>query len=156
MAWFTIFTVGASLELTKEPSIRCLTLAPVILTYLVWPILVCIAGTSHPTFRTKHHDIWESVHRFGGWTALIILWAQSFLATKDLAVGVSPSRAYLTSPGIWLLTAATSAVIFPWLFLRKVPVRSEVLSSHAIRLWFDYTDPVVGTAVRLGKYSTVR
>lgn len=151
VGWFTIFTVGAALELAKEPAVRCLSLAPTILTFLVWPILIAIAGTSHPTFRAKHHDIWESTHRFGGWTALIILWVQSFLATKDLAIGVPPSHAYLTSPGIWLLTVATCAIIFPWLFLRKVPVRSEVLSNHAVRLWFNYTTPVVGTAVRLGK-----
>ncbi|OAG08443.1 acetyl-CoA synthetase-like protein [Paraphaeosphaeria sporulosa] len=151
VGWFTIFTVGASLELTKQPDLRCLSLAPTILTYLVWPILMAIAGTSHPTFRAKHHDIWEMTHRFGGWTALILLWVQSFLATKDLAVGVAPSRAYLTSPGIWLLSVATAAIIFPWLFLRKVPVRSEVLSDHAVRLHFDYTDPVVGTAVRLAE-----
>jgi amino acid adenylation domain-containing protein len=149
--WFTIFTVGASLELAKEPAIRCLTLAPIVLTYLVWPILVTIAATSHPTFRAKHHDLWEAIHRFGGWTALIILWVQSFLATKDLAIDIAPSQAYLSSPGVWLLSAATAAIIFPWLFLRKVAVRSEVLSNHAVRLWFDYTDPVVGTSVRLGE-----
>ena len=149
--WFTIFTVSASLELAKEPAIRCLTLAPIVLTYLVWPILVAIASTSHPAFRAKHHDLWENIHRFGGWTALLLLWIQSFLATKDLAVDIAPSQAYLTSPGVWLLSVATAAIIFPWLFLRKVPVRSEVLSSHAIRLWFDYTTPVVGTSVRLGK-----
>ncbi|KAF2445308.1 acetyl-CoA synthetase-like protein [Karstenula rhodostoma CBS 690.94] len=151
VGWFTIFTVGASLELAKEPERRCLTLAPTVLTYIVWPILIAIAGTSHPTFRAKRHDIWEMTHRFGGWTALILLWVQSFLTTKDLAIGVAPSRAYLTSPGIWLLSLATAAIIFPWLFLRKVPVRSEVLSPHAVRLWFDYTDPVVGTAVRLAE-----
>ncbi|KAL5426978.1 hypothetical protein PMIN07_009995 [Paraphaeosphaeria minitans] len=151
VGWFTIFTVGASLELMKKPELRCLTLAPTVLTYLVWPILMAIAGTSHPTFRAKHHDIWEMTHRFGGWTAVILLWVQSFLATKDLEVGVAPTRAYLTSPGIWLLCVATAAIIFPWLFLRKVPVRSEVLSNHAVRLHFDYTDPVVGTAVRLAE-----
>ncbi|KAF1977974.1 acetyl-CoA synthetase-like protein [Bimuria novae-zelandiae CBS 107.79] len=151
VAWFTIFTIGASLEFAKESALRCLGLAPVILTYLVWPILAAIAMTSHPAFRAKHHDVWEATHRFGGWTALILLWVQTFLATKDLAIGVAPSRAYLTSPGVWLLAVATCAIIFPWLHLRKVPVRSEVLSSHAVRLWFDYTDPVVGTAVRLAE-----
>ncbi len=32
----------------------------------------------------------------------------------------------------------TSSIILPWLRLRKVPVRAEVLSSHAVRLYFDY------------------
>jgi hypothetical protein len=91
------------------------------------------------------------IHRFGGWTCLILLWIQTFLATKDLSPGIPLAKAYLQAPPIWLLSVATAAIIFPWLFLRKVAVRSEVLSQHAVRLWFDYTTPVVGTAVRLAE-----
>jgi hypothetical protein len=57
------------------------------------------------------------------------------------------SGAWLRSPPIWLFAGATAAVIFPWLFLRKVTVRSEILSAHAIRLRFDYTIPLVGTSI---------
>lgn len=32
----------------------------------------------------------------------------------------------------------TGSIILPWIRLRKVPVRAEVLSSHAVRLYFDY------------------
>lgn len=32
----------------------------------------------------------------------------------------------------------TASLILPWLRLRKVPVRSVVLSDHAVRLYFDY------------------
>ncbi|KAH8689764.1 hypothetical protein GQ44DRAFT_744820 [Phaeosphaeriaceae sp. PMI808] len=149
--WFSVFTLGASLEFRKPPALRCLTLTPVILTYLIWPLLMVLACLSHPTIRAKHHDLWEHTHRLGGWTALILLWIQTFFATRDLAFGISASYAYLHSAPIWLLTIATIAIIFPWLFLRKVPVRSEVLSSHAIRLWFDYTTPAVGTGVRLSE-----
>lgn len=149
--WFTVFTVAASLELTKPPEVRCVSLTGAVLTYLIWPILVTIAGTSHPTIRLKHHDLWEMTHRFGGWTVLILLWIQSFITTKDLAVDIPATQAWLQSPPIWLLSVATAAIIFPWLHLRKVPVRSEVLSSHAVRLWFDYTTPVVGTSVRLAE-----
>jgi hypothetical protein len=131
--------------------IRCISLAPTILSYLVLVVFLAIGSTSHPTFRAKHHNAWEMTHRFGGWTCLILLWVQTFLATKDLNPGVAPSKAYLHSPSIWLLSVATAAIIFPWLFLRKVAVRSEVLSKHAVRLWFEYTTPVVGTAVRLAE-----
>lgn len=151
IAWFTIFTVGASLEFGKPKDLRCISLAPTILSYLVLVIFIGIGATSHPTFRAKYHNAWEMTHRFGGWTCLTLLWVQTFLATKDLNPHVAPSQAYLHSPPVWLLTIATMAIIFPWLFLRKVPVRSEVLSRHAVRLWFDYTTPVVGTAVRLAE-----
>jgi hypothetical protein len=140
-----------SYELTKHPALRNVSLAPAILCYLVLAIFFAIGATSHPTFRAKYHNIWEMTHRFGGWTCLILLWIQSFLAATDLNPLVAASKAYLTSPPIWLLTVASMAIIFPWLFLRKVAVRSEVLSRHAVRLWFDYTTPVVGTAVRLAE-----
>lgn len=149
--WFTIFTIIASLELAKPLALRSISLAPTILSYLVVVIFLAIGSTSHPDFRAKYHNIWEMTHRFGGWTCLILLWIQTFLATKDLNPGVAPSKAYLHAPSVWLLTVATMAIIFPWLFLRKVPVRSEVLSNHAIRLWFEYTTPVVGTSVRLAE-----
>ncbi|KAJ4299755.1 hypothetical protein N0V90_005001 [Kalmusia sp. IMI 367209] len=149
--WFGILAIGVSLDYTKGPGERCISLASIVLTYLVLLLLVIMASLSHPKFRAKYHNTWEMTHRFGGWTALILLWIQAFFTTKDLNVGVAPSKAYLNSPPIWLLTVATMAIIFPWLHLRKVPVRSEVLSSHAIRLHFDYTTPVVGTAVRLAE-----
>lgn len=147
--WFIIFTVGASLEFGKPIQERCISLAPVILSYLIAVVLVVICSLSHPTIRVKYHNLWETTHRFGGWTALILLWVQTFLATKDLNPNIPASKAYLHSPPIWLITVATMAIIFPWLHLRKVPVRSQVLSNHAVRLWFDYTTPTVGTSVRL-------
>jgi CDP-diglyceride synthetase len=149
--WHCAFTIDSSLDLGKHLQLRRISLAPVVLSYLVLVVLFIIVTTSHPAFRVKHHNVWEMIHRFGGWTSLILLWIQTALATKELNPGLAPSVAYLHSPSIWLLAVATAAVIFPWLFLRKVAVRSEVLSRHAIRLWFDYTTPVVGTAVRLAE-----
>ncbi|KAI8935857.1 hypothetical protein NX059_007374 [Plenodomus lindquistii] len=149
--WFTIFTVGASLELTKSVDVRRISLAPTILSYIVVVIFVTMGSLSQPTIRAKYHNLWEMTHRFGGWSALILLWVHSFLATKDLNPGIAPSKAYLRSPPVWLLTIATMAIIFPWVLLRKVPVRSEVLSSHAVRLWFDHAHPTAGTAVRLAE-----
>jgi hypothetical protein len=151
--WFFIFTIGASMDFAKPLHLRCISTASIILTYLILIIFISMGLMSHPTFRAKCHNIWEMTHRFGGWTALIFLWIQAFFTTRDLTrdAGIIPSQAYLHAPPIWLLTVATMAIIFPWLHLRKVPVRSEVLSTHAIRLHFDYTTPVVGTAVRLAE-----
>ena len=39
------------------------------------------------------------------------------------------------------------SIILPWLRLRKVPVRAEVLSSHAVRLYFDYSASVFFVAL---------
>ncbi|KAH6612737.1 nonribosomal peptide synthetase 12 [Boeremia exigua] len=150
--FFSIFTITATVEVSTGLPSQGVSTAVLVLSYLAMVLLVAIGCMSHPTIRMKYHNIWEMSHRFGGWTALILLWAQTVLATKDLKdVSVAPSTAYLNSPSLWLLGIATAAIIFPWLHLRKVPVRSEVLSNHAVRLWFDYTTPVVGTAVRLAE-----
>lgn len=149
--WFTIFTIVATVELTKPADIRHMSLAPVVLSYFIVAIFFAMGSLSYPTIRAKYHNAWEMTHRFGGWTSLILLWIQTFLAATDLNPYVAPSKAYLTSPPVWLITVASMAIIFPWLHLRKVPVRSEVLSNHAIRLWFDYTTPTVGTSVRLAE-----
>jgi hypothetical protein len=131
--------------------LRHISLASLVLSYLILVVLLIIGLTSHPTFRVRRHNAWEMIHRFGGWTCLILLWTLSVLTTRELNPTLAPSVAYLRSPSIWLLAVATAAIIFPWLFLRKVAVRSEVLSRHAVRLWFDYTTPIVGTSVRLAE-----
>lgn len=149
--WFGIFAIVATLDYAKGTGHRSVRLASIVITYLILLLLIAMASLSYPAFRAKHHDTWEMVHRFGGWMALVLLWIQVYFTTKDLNPGRALSQTYPSSPPVWLLTVATMAIIFPWLHLRKVPVRSEVLSSHAIRLHFDYTNPVVGTAVRLAE-----
>lgn len=149
--FFSIFTITATVEFAAAIPSQGVSTAVLALSYLIMALLIAIGSMSHPTIRMKYHNIWEASHRFGGWAALILLWVQTALATKDLNPSIAPSAAYLHSPPIWLLSIATAAIIFPWLHLRKVPVRSEVLSNHAVRLWFDYTTPVVGTAVRLAE-----
>ncbi|KAJ4312153.1 hypothetical protein N0V94_007591 [Neodidymelliopsis sp. IMI 364377] len=150
--WFIIFAVGASLELAKDANSRIISLAPTILTYLILTLLLSMTALSHPTLRNKHHDLWENLHRFGGWTVLILYWVLVGLSTKDLnrGSGLSTTDAYLRNPSIWLIAAATLAIIFPWLFLRRVPIQSEVLSTHAVRLHFE-SEVAPGQGVRLAE-----
>ncbi|KAF2128253.1 acetyl-CoA synthetase-like protein [Dothidotthia symphoricarpi CBS 119687] len=150
--WFMIFTVGISLELAKGAGARAISLAPAILSYVIAALLITMALLSYPTLRAKHHNLWENTHRFGGWTVLILYWILVGISTKDLSPQSSTtSSAFLHNPSIWLLTAATIAIVFPWLFLRRVPVRSEVLSSHAVRLHFDHANLSPGQGVRLAE-----
>ncbi|KAJ4346304.1 hypothetical protein N0V95_005514 [Ascochyta clinopodiicola] len=150
--FFSIFTITATFESTDTAETQQgVSIAALVLSWLIMALLVAMGSMSHPTIRAKHHDIWEMSHRFGGWTALLLLWIQTSISTRDLNPSIAPSTAYLNSPPIWLLSIATAAIIFPWLHLRKVPVRCEVLSTHAARLYFEYTTPIVGTAVRLAE-----
>lgn len=152
LIWFLAFTVGASLELGKH--VRRLSLTPIILSYIITSLLLTMSLLSCPGLRAKYHNLWEKVHRFGGWTILLLYWILVGFTTRDLNVG-SPmplSEALARNPSIWLISVATAAIIFPWLFLRRVPVSSEVLSSHAIRLHFKYTDLSPGFGVRLAEH----
>ena len=141
--WFVIFTIEATLEHTDIPFL--------VISYLIALLLLCMCTTAHPTLRQKYHNQFELVHRFAGWTALILFWDQLIIAT-DSSRGPQPlGAALISSPSFWLLLTATFSIVLPWLNLRRVPVRADILSPHAVRLYFTYTTPVVGTAIRLSK-----
>ncbi|KAF8212545.1 hypothetical protein K438DRAFT_1928614 [Mycena galopus ATCC 62051] len=70
---------------------------------------------------SKRHDSFERVHRFCGWTAIILVWAQVVL-TNDYRGDKSLSHALVHSPPFWMFLVMTGAIILPWLRLRKVPV----------------------------------
>ncbi|EUC30181.1 hypothetical protein COCCADRAFT_39539 [Bipolaris zeicola 26-R-13] len=153
LIWFVIFVIGASLEMAKSVDERAISVAPAVLSYFIMSLLLTMTAMSHPYLRNRYHDLWEGLHRFGGWTVLILYWVLIGLSTADMGhqIGYSTSEAYLRNPSLWLIAIATCAIIFPWLFLRRVPVIPEVLSSHAIRLHFN-SNLGPGKGVRLAQH----
>jgi hypothetical protein len=139
--WLVLFTVTATVKATP--------LAVLGISYILVALLVAMIISAQPAFRVKYHDYFELIHRFAGWTALALFWIQLILLTDSLRGTVSLGASLADSASFWLLLVTTCSIILPWLGLRKVNVRREVLSSHAIRLHFDYTTPVIGTTVRL-------
>ncbi|EKG15692.1 AMP-dependent synthetase/ligase [Macrophomina phaseolina MS6] len=149
--WFTAFIVSATRYYAiGEPTVP-ISLAAIVVSYLVVLLLFGMIIMAYPSIRAKHHDSFELVHRFAGWAALALIWVQTVLTVDSLRGGVSLGRALAQSAGFWLIIVITISIALPWVRLRKVPVRSEKLSDHAIRLHFDYTDTVPGTAVRLSE-----
>ncbi|KAL3457964.1 hypothetical protein BJX64DRAFT_302303 [Aspergillus heterothallicus] len=153
VAWYTggicyniYFFVTSSDEATK-PSVLTLTLSLIALS-----IFLLMLFFAYPTIRKKHHNTFERVHRFAGWTALVIIWAQTMSSIRDQC---EPTRSFghelIRTPSFWMLVAITISIASSWLFLRTVPVDAEVLSNHAVRLHFDYTVPVMGTFTRLSE-----
>lgn len=140
----------------------CLSLGPcqnypprsIAYTTISWVLTACFMAMltfAYPTFRKANHNFFERFHRFMGWSMLALFWAQTLVSAHDTAVleEKSFSSVALPTPAVWLLAAATASVALSWCFLRRVPVVSEVLSDHAIRLHFDYTVPVNGSFSRL-------
>jgi len=93
-------------------------------SYAVAAILIMMVVTALPPLRARFHDRFEKVHRFGGWTVLLLIWIQT--ALND------------TAPSLWVLAVLTTSIVLPWLRLRRVPVITERPSSHVAVVHFDY------------------
>ncbi|MFF7734708.1 MULTISPECIES: hypothetical protein [unclassified Streptomyces] len=102
-------------------------------------LLALIIATALPPFRSRHHDRFEKIHRFGGWSALALFWTHTLLA----------------SPGPWevgTLAVVTFSVALPWLRLRKVDVHLERPSSHVVLARFDHGEtPFAGSSTAISR-----
>lgn len=102
-------------------------------------LLALIIATALPPFRARHHDLFEKIHRFGGWTALALFWTHTLLS----------------SPGpveVGALAVITLSVALPWLRLRKVDVRVERPSPHVVLARFDHGEtPFAGSSTAISR-----
>jgi hypothetical protein len=151
--WLMLFTVQATREVVNGGPSSILTL---IMTYLILILLILIVLLAYPRLRITYHNNFEVSHRFFGWFAVALVWVQvrsqnlqphivlnNYTQTVSLindnrAPGQTLGNACVTAATFWLVLILTISIILPWLRLRKVPVRAEVLSKHCVRLWFDY------------------
>jgi hypothetical protein len=153
VAWYTgdiCYNIYRFVERSDEPlrpSVLTITLSLIALT-----IFLIMLVFAYPTIRKKHHNTFERVHRFAGWTALAIIWVQTMSSVRDNRKSPqSFAHTMISTPSFWMLIVITLSIASSWFFLRTVPVDAEVLSNHAIRLHFDYTVPVMGTFTRLSE-----
>ncbi|TFK40788.1 nonribosomal peptide synthetase 12 [Crucibulum laeve] len=147
VVWLVLFTGQATKEMVQT---RKTSVATVVVTYIILVFLLGIVAFAHPTVRSKSHNNFERTHRFLGWSATALVWVQLVLLTNDYkAVGQSLGNALMHATPFWLVVVMTSSIILPWIRLRKVNVRSEVLSNHAVRLHFDYVTPIPGSFTRI-------
>ncbi|GLB34658.1 putative adenylate-forming reductase, a natural product biosynthesis enzyme that resembles non-ribosomal peptide synthetases, yet serves to modify one substrate, rather than to condense two or more building blocks [Lyophyllum shimeji] len=144
--WLILFAVKATIEFAEGKGTSGQTL---VITYLVLALLLLILIFAHPSLRKQFHDSFEATHRFLGWSATGLVWIQIVLLTNDHRGEESLHHALLHSAPLWLIAIATLSLALPWLRLKKVPVRCEKLSNHAVRMYFDYATPGAGSFVRL-------
>lgn len=112
----------------------------VIVCYLLITMFLFILGGAHPKFRVRYHDYFEALHRFAGWSALVILWSHTFIVGSNNATinHESIAKAIGSQPSFWFLIISSMCGIISWFRLRKREVFPEILSDHAIRLHFKY------------------
>ncbi|KAL1537801.1 adenylate-forming reductase-like protein [Salvia divinorum] len=104
--------------------------------------LLCLASAAaFPLVRHLHHNCFERLHRFAGWTALALLWAFVALtaaydpSTKTYNVNYIDS-VLITTQEFWFTAGITVLIITPWLTVRRVPVRVTSPSGHAAIIKF--------------------
>ncbi|KAL1844191.1 hypothetical protein VTJ49DRAFT_3847 [Mycothermus thermophilus] len=143
-SWYVAFVVLLTVDWAKEEGDPGVLRGYVYLaSYLVLALLVCMLISAHPSLRRVMHNWFEGIHRFMGWLAVILLWAQVLLLAAE--AGMSPEGApsfggaLVRSPTFWMLIAITLLVIYPWTRLRLREVHAEVLSEHCLKLTFRNT-----------------
>ncbi|KAK0246115.1 hypothetical protein EDD85DRAFT_45561 [Armillaria nabsnona] len=146
VVWLILFAAQATKELAHGQEVSTATVA---VTYVILTLLLAVVTFGYPSFRIAHHDIFERVHRFAGWTATALVWAQVVLLTNDFKSGRSLGIAVIHAPAFWLMIILSVSLILPWIRLRRVDVRSVVFSSHAVRMYFEYDTPIPGSFVRI-------
>ncbi|KAK6207974.1 amino acid adenylation domain-containing protein [Colletotrichum tabaci] len=150
--WWVIFTGAATGNFLAARPAYPVSLATLVLTYLVLLLLLMILVMAYPSIRAKMHDQFEWTHRFAGWSALALVWAH-VIATAASSSASSASSASSTAspeplglvlaktPALYLVALTTLSIALPWMRLRRVKVVPEPLSKHAVRLHFDFCTP---------------
>ncbi|KAF5385718.1 hypothetical protein D9757_005526 [Collybiopsis confluens] len=144
--WLILFCGQATRNFVDGGAISVHTLG---VSYAILLLLLLMVVFAYPALRSKRHDTFEYIHRFMGWTVVGLVWSQVVLLNNDFKGHLSLAHALRNDPTFWLVVVLTGSIILPWLKLRKEPVRSEVLSKHAVRLYFDYDEPVPGSFIRI-------
>jgi hypothetical protein len=124
--WLCAFTVVATVARARRPAAVDFTTFA-LATGLVAVIIVVVLGALPPV-RARVHNLFELTHRFGGWTSVGLFWALTLHLTHG-------------DPGawqVWVLGLITASIVWPWLTLRRVPVRVVRPSSHAAVVHLDY------------------
>jgi hypothetical protein len=135
--WFVAYTVRVHAERAQLPPGAAGTAYALVVVFAVLVI------TAARPVRARFHDLFELVHRFGGWTALALLWVHSACSYR----GDLPSV-----PGTWVLAVVTASVALPWLRLRRVPVVVDRPSPHVVLARFDHgVTPFAGSSTTISR-----
>ncbi|KAG8893412.1 hypothetical protein FRC01_013608, partial [Tulasnella sp. 417] len=146
LMWLICFTVRVSIDLRRHKA----SIPLAVITYIILLFLIIIIFLAAPAWRRVHHNEFEMVHRFLGWTVTGLVWAQVVLLIRDYKDPSVPLHvAIRLSPPFWLVAILTASIASSWTHLRKVKVQSEVLSDHAVRIHYDYTSAIPGTFSRV-------
>lgn len=148
--WFFLFNV-AIIRIQNNITYQGIRLGSFFITVILDMLLVNILLLSLPKMRARYHNMWEQMHRFAGWTAIFLFWIHLFLF-NEVQYRLEGHKDWwgilYTTPNFYFLFISTISILIPWLQLKKVPVRAEALSDHAVRLHFTHQNLAICTTPR--------
>ena len=148
--WYIAFLVLLTMDFQAAGPLTVVRSYIYFVSYGIIFLLVTMLVFAHPHIRIIIHNWFEGIHRFMGWTAILLFWAQAMLLAADAADGNVPfGKALLVSANFWMLVIITLLVVYPWTRMRLRDVEAEVLSEHCVKLNFNYRDVHYGQAIRL-------
>jgi hypothetical protein len=138
--WFTAFTVFLTMHVVSNGMKQPVVMAG---AYILLLLLSSISLFAIPQLRTKSHNTFELIHRYAGWSSLLIFWAEIVIFADYLnSIGATGTptpplgMTLIQQPTFWFLCVTSLHSMFPWLWLRHLKFEPEFLSDHAIRLHF--------------------
>ena len=149
-AWLWAFAGAAAVTRVRHPAIVSPTTLGLALAIAV--VLGVVTLGAAPPVRARAHDVFEQTHRWGGWTALALFWALTLELAVDGRGDATPLDAIATDWHVWILVVITAGIVWPWLRLRRVPIRVHRPSSHVAVVELDYgVRPAYSSAVGISR-----
>lgn len=104
----------------------------------VLTVLAAMTATAAPPIRNARHNLFECVHRYGGWTALGLTFAHTVVTNAPKGTtGAETLAALAHNQSFALVTVLTALVALPWLTLHTSrKVGAEVVAGNFVKLTF--------------------
>jgi len=150
LLWYCVFVAYntiSCLHHIKSSSMTAWLWIDIITCYAFMLCLLFICITAHPRLRSHFHNTFEHTHRFGGWTAVLVLWVNSGVASRS---SDNTTPLYKTTP-IYLLSIITLLILLPWLRIRRVSVTTRLISPRELLLTFPHPNMAYTATIKFSR-----
>lgn len=137
--WFALLVGSQGWRYLQQP--HSVSAAWLLVSGALLGMLVLMVVMAQPWIRGRFHNGFERVHRFAGWAALLLFWAQTLMAV--------PQSRLLHAMEFWVLLLLSLSIALPWLRLRRVAVSHHRPSDHAIVTRLCHTTPFAGSSTAI-------
>lgn len=148
LIWYIVFTALNTtrvLDLAARGAMTAPVYVDITTAYAALLAILLICITAHPRLRARCHNTFEATHRFGGWTAVLVLWLHAGISTLT----PDASSPLYTHPSLYLLSVTTLLLILPWLRLRRVRISTSPLSARDLLLTLPFPSMPPTTTLRV-------